>query len=98
MADQTFHDLLFYWLYLFYFFRDLILILKSSHFSFIVSPSIYYDILLVLATGMLPSLRFVLLGFLTNYIVVIKKAAYLLRGEVEVDLPCSNVDDGLGGV
>ena len=91
------HYLFFYW----YLFLDGVLlvgvsIFESSNLSFIVGPSVH-NILLLLVAGTSPSPWPIRLGLLLlNYIITIKMMAYLFRGELEMDLPCSNVYDGLG--
>jgi len=67
------------------------------YLSFIVCPSVLDDLfpfVVVASSSSHPDLLRIF-----NYIItVIKVAAYLLRGEVHVDLSGSNVDDGFDSV
>ena len=91
-----------YFFFCCFFFLDNVLFVRISIFvswnlSFIVNPSIY-NILLLLVAGESPSSWPVLVGILLNYIIAIKVQAYLLWRELEMNLPCSNVYDGFGSV
>ena len=67
-------------------------IFRPYHFFFIVYPSVLDDLPPLVADALSSSCPDLLRVF--NYIVrVTKIAAYLLRGEVHVDLSGSNVDD-----
>ena len=71
-------------------------VFRPYHFSFVVCPSVLYDLPPLVAVASSPSCPDLLKVF--NYIVRVSKiAAYLHRSEVHVDFFGSNVDDCFNG-
>ena len=72
-------------------------VFRPYHFSFVVCSSVLDDLPPLVAVALSSSCLDLLRIF--NYIVrIIKVVAYLLRGEVHVDLSGSNIDDGFDSV